>query len=230
MIEAEERRRREQMREDIRGAISDVVHEASETNAGRIAEALVEPMIKLQASATREALRPLIDGTASLKAEATHASSRQRITVILASAALLLLMAILCLLLAPRLIVEAPPQLVGGMAPPSPPAPAEAVSATNEWQQEIERLQAEAVRLSRQTQQLQQDAAQKIAEMETLGSSLTAMQQMNAAAREELGNLQQLQLAYQFRLLPGEDGRVFVRVPDGATPVQFEGRRYIEVQ
>ena len=87
---------------------------------------------------------------------------------------------------------------------------------------EIERLQAQAESMTVQNQT-------GSATVQSLMASLSAMQSQMQSAREELTQLQKLNAAYQFRLLPGEDGKVFVRVPSQAQTVVHEGQTFIEV-
>lgn len=94
---------------------------------------------------------------------------------------------------------------------------------------ELARLQSEVAATRRQRDSMQVQIKEAQDAMSRLSAGITAMGQAREQAQTEILRLQQIQQTFQFRLLEGRSGMVFVEIPETAEPFNHKGKRLIAV-
>lgn len=98
-----------------------------------------------------------------------------------------------------------------------------------QMESETQALTAQRDGLQSQVRGMEVRSREQQESLRQLAENVRAMGQARESATAELAQLQRISQAFQFRLLEGRDGAVFVEVPTNSEPFYHGGKRLISV-
>lgn len=103
------------------------------------------------------------------------------------------------------------------------------MAAAEKTAAELARLQSELAATKKQRDAMQAQIKDGQDAVARLSAGITALGQAREQAQTEILRLQRIQQTFQFKLLEGRSGMVFVEIPETAEPFKHNGKRLIAV-